>query len=87
MNIKDFFLGYYNDYIALGLTPHFNKPKKPIKPNNNTNSTDPQPKKNMTVSTFFDRLGAKLYEFHEAVFGVDNSLELPDDTHFFDKYD
>jgi hypothetical protein len=79
MNIKDFFLGYYDTYIALGLTPHFNKPIRPIKPTNNTNGTDPvppPPKKNLTMSSFFDRLGSTLYDLHASVFG-ENIIEKP----------
>ena len=99
LNIKDVYLGYYNDYIALGLTPHFKKIPKPI---NNTNDDD---KKNQTANngtngtapSFMDRMMSNLYKLtedmtqpfrtkstlQESLFGED----YDQDTAFFEKFD
>lgn len=95
MDIKDLFLGYYDDYIALGLTPKFNKVKKPVKPTNNTNGTvvdppTPAPKNVTTKQTLVERIASKLYDIHQSVYGEesqDYETGIPDDSGFFKHFD
>ncbi len=52
LNVNNLYLGYEDEYIALGLTPYFKKIPNPPKNNsNNTNDTNPT---NKTLS-FLDR--------------------------------
>jgi len=69
--VNNTYLGYYDDYIALGLTPHFKKiPPPPPQPKNDTNEDDN--KKNNTsladsAYNLLDKLMTGLYDLTEKV--------------------
>ena len=69
--VNNSYIGYYDDYIALGLTPHFKKvPPPPPQPINET--TDDDDKKNFTspaenVYNLLDKLMTGLYHLTEKV--------------------
>jgi hypothetical protein len=94
LNIKDVYLGYYNEYIALGLTPHFKKIPKPI---NHTTDDDLKNKTavNGTAPSFMDRMMSNLYKLTEDMTQPFRSkptlqeslFDEDDDFAFFENFD
>ena len=93
LNIKDVYLGYYNEYIALGLTPHFKKIPKPINQTDDGSKNDTAV--NGTAPAFMDRLMSNLYKLTEDMtqpFRTKPTLQQSlfdedDDSAFFEKFD
>ena len=67
LDLKDAYLGYFDDYLLLGLTPHFKKAKQPI-PQNKTLQAEPQslkakqPSTNDTFEVAMDRFAQRFID-------------------------